>query len=101
MFEGASNLAAGVDRAFVFIFTISGIFIVGITAFMIWTVIRFNRKKGKPARQFTGSTTLEVLWTVIPFILVMAMFYYGWVAFAPMRKVPADAMTIKAIVRMW
>ena len=51
MFEGASNLAAGVDRAFVFIFTISGIFIVGITAFMIWTVIRFNRKKGKPAKK--------------------------------------------------
>lgn len=101
MFEGASNLANGVDRTFFFIFTIAFIFIVGITVFMIYTVIHFSRKKGKPAQQFTGSIKLEILWTVIPSILVMMMFYYGWVGFAPMRKVPADAMNITAIGRMW
>jgi cytochrome c oxidase subunit 2 len=66
MFEGASNLAAGVDRTFMLILAIAIFFIVGITAFMIWTVIRYNRKKNVPARQFTGSVTLEVIWTVIP-----------------------------------
>jgi len=29
------------------------------------------------------------------------MFYYGWVGFAPMRKVPADAMPVKVIGKMW
>ena len=101
MFEGASNLAEGVDKAFIFIFTIAFIFIVGITVFMIFTVIHFSRKKGKPAKQFTGSIKLEILWTVVPLILVMMMFYYGWVGFAPMRKVPADAMNVTAIGRMW
>jgi cytochrome c oxidase subunit II len=101
MFSGASNLAEGVDRTFIFIFTIAFIFIVGITAFMIYTVIHFSRKKGKPARQFSGSVKLEILWTVIPLILVMMMFYYGWVGFAPMRKVPANAMNVTAIGRMW
>ncbi len=101
LFEGASNLAAGVDRALIFIFVVAGIFIVGITAFMIWTVIRFNRKKNQPARQFTGNTLAEVIWTVVPFIIVMIMFYVGWKGFAPMRKPPADAMRITAIGRMW
>lgn len=101
MFEGASNLAAGVDRAFVFIFSISAFFIVGITIFMIWVVIRFNRKKNKPARQFSGSNLLEVIWTGIPLIIVLVMFYYGWMGFAPMRKVPADAMKVTAIGQMW
>lgn len=101
MFSGASNLADGVDRAFVFIFAVSFIFIIAITAFMIFTVIHFNRKKNKPAMQFTGSVKLEVIWTVIPLILVMVMFYYGWVGFAPMRKPPKDAMQITAIGRMW
>jgi cytochrome c oxidase subunit 2 len=64
-------------------------------------VIHFNRKKGKEARQFTGSMKLEILWTVVPLVLVMLMFWVGWKAFAPMRKVPADAMVIKAIGRMW
>ncbi len=101
MFNGASNLAEGVDKAFLFIFIIAFIFIIGITAFMIWTVIHFSRKKGKAAQQFTGSMKLEVLWTVVPLILVMLMFWIGWKGFAPMRKVPADAMIITAIGRMW
>ncbi len=101
MYSGASNLADGVDKAFVFIFAISFIFIIGLTSFMIFTVIRFNRKKIKPAQQFTGSIKLEIIWTVIPLVLVLMMFYYGWVGFAPMRNVPKDAMAINAIGRMW
>jgi cytochrome c oxidase subunit 2 len=101
MFEGASNLAGGVDRTFMLILGIAIFFIVGITAFMIWTVIRYNRKKNQPARQFTGSVTLEIVWTVIPSILVMLIFVYGWKGYAPMRKVPADAMNVTAIARMW
>jgi cytochrome c oxidase subunit II len=101
MFQGASNLAGGVDRTFMLILAIAIFFIVGITTFMIWTVIRYNRKKNKPARQFTGSVTLEIIWTVIPLILVLVIFVYGWKGYAPMRKVPADAMNITAIGRMW
>lgn len=101
MFTGASNLAEGVDRAFIFIFSIAGFFIIGITAFMIWTVIHFSRKKGKPAQQFTGSVKLEIIWTTVPLVIVMMMFYMGWSGFAPMRKVPDGAMEIQAIGRMW
>jgi cytochrome c oxidase subunit II len=101
MFEGASNLAAGVDQTFILILAISIFFIVGITAFMIWTVIRYNRKKNQPAKQFTGSVTLEVIWTGIPLILVLVIFVYGWKGYAPMRKVPADAMKVTVIGRMW
>ena len=101
MLTEASNLAEGVDKTFIFIFTIAFIFIVGITAFMIYTVIHFSKKKGRPALQFTGSVTLEIIWTVIPLIIVMIIFYYGWSGFAPMRKVPADATNVTAIGRMW
>jgi cytochrome c oxidase subunit II len=101
MFTGASNLAEGVDRTFIFIFSIAAIFIVGITVFMIYTVVHFSRKKGKEARQFRGNAKLEALWITVPIIIVMVMFYFGWSGFAPMRDVPADAMEITAIGRMW
>jgi len=100
-FSGASNLAEAVDRAFIFIFSISFIFTIGITALMIYIVIHFSRKKGKSAQQFSGNTKLEIFWTVIPLIIVLAMFYYGTIAFTPMREVPKDAMQVKAIGRMW
>jgi cytochrome c oxidase subunit II len=101
MYNGASNLSGGVDWAFTFILIVALIFIVGITGFMIYTLIHFSRKKGKPARQFEGNNFLEVLWTGIPLVLVMLMFYYGWVAFAPMRTAPADALRVTAIGRKW
>jgi len=101
MFTGASNLAEGVDRTFIFIFTIAAIFIIGITVFMIYTVIHYNRIKGKPARQFRGNAKLEAAWITIPTIIVLIMFYFGWTGFAPMRNVPSDAMVITAIGRMW
>jgi len=101
LLSGASNLAAGVDKAFFFIFAISFLFTIAITALMIYILIHFSRKKIKNPQQFTGNTKLEIIWTVIPLIIVLVMFYYGMEGFSPMRKVPENAMQIKAIGRMW
>jgi cytochrome c oxidase subunit 2 len=101
MFTGASNMAEGVDRTFIFIFSVAAFFIIGITIFMIYTVIHFARKKGKPARQFYGNAMLETLWITIPVIIVLIMFKFGWSGFAPMRNVPKDAMVVTAVGRMW
>jgi cytochrome c oxidase subunit II len=96
-----SNLAEAVDRAFIFIFAISFIFTIGITALMIYILIHFSRKKVKNPKQFSGNVKLEIIWTVVPLIIVLLMFYFGWVGFAPMRKVPANAMPITVIGKMW
>jgi cytochrome c oxidase subunit 2 len=96
-----SNLAEAVDRAFIIIFAISFIFTIGISALMIYILIHFSRKKVKNPQQFSGNVKLEIAWTVIPLIIVLVMFYYGWVGFAPMRNVPADAMPIKVVGKMW
>lgn len=101
LLSGASNLAAGVDTAFFFIFAISFLFTIAITVLMIYILIHFSRKKIKNPQQFTGNTKLEIIWTVVPLIIVLMMFYYGMEGFSPMRKVPANAMQIKAIGRMW
>jgi len=101
MLGEASNLAKGVDLTFRFIFSTALFFIVGITFFIVYTLIRFSRKREKNPRQFTGSTSLEIIWTVIPLIIVLVMFYIGLIGFIPMREVPSDAMNITAIAQMW
>jgi cytochrome c oxidase subunit 2 len=68
---------------------------------MIYFVIRYRAKKHPQSANITGSTTLEILWTVIPLILVLMMFFYGWEGFQQMRNVPADAMVVKVTGRMW
>ncbi|MBQ0718464.1 MAG: cytochrome c oxidase subunit II [Sulfitobacter litoralis] len=97
----ASNFVEGVDKAFIVILGISFVFLIGLTVVMIYFVFKYNKKRNPKATQIKGSTTLEIIWTVVPFLLTMVMFYYGWAGWKPMQKAPKDAMEITVIGRMW
>jgi len=99
--SGASNFVQGVDLTFIIILGISVFFLVSITAVMIYFVIRYSRKRNPKATNIEGNNTLEIVWTVIPLILVLIMFYFGWLGFRPMRHVPEGAIPVKAIGQMW
>lgn len=99
--NGASSYAGLVDRAFIFILGTSVLLLVAVTAVMIWFIIRYRRDKNPNPAQIEGSTTLETIWTVLPTILVLVMFYYGWAGFKVMRDIPDDAMPVTVHAQMW
>lgn len=101
MFSGTSTFVEGVDTAFFFIIGISLIFLIGITAIMLYFVFRYNKTKNAKSTYIEGSTKLEIIWTVVPTILVVLMFWYGYKAYAPMRDAPEGAMQVKVNARMW
>jgi cytochrome c oxidase subunit 2 len=97
----ASNFVSSYNIAFYSIAGISLLLLTGITLLMLYFIFRYNKKKNKVAVQIEGNTKLEVIWTVIPVILVMAMFYFGWAGWNPMTKAPKDALNITSTARMW
>ena len=97
----ASTFVQGVDTAFIVILGISLFFLVTITAAMIYFVVRYNRKRNPKPKDVKDNTRLEILWTAIPTLLVIVMFWYGWIGYTPMRRIPEGALTIKATGRMW
>lgn len=97
----ASNFVQGVDIAFLVVLGISFFFLIGLTVVMIYFIYKYNSKRHPVATQIHGSTTLEIVWTVIPFLLTMVMFYYGWAGWKPMQKAPKDAMEVTVYARMW
>jgi cytochrome c oxidase subunit 2 len=50
--------------------TIAGIGVFGV---MIYSIINHRKSKGVQAAQFHESTTVEVIWTVIPFAILVAI----------------------------
>lgn len=68
---------------------------------MIYFVVRYNRKRHPKPKDVKDNTRLEILWAAIPTLLVLVMFWYGWIGYTPMRRVPEGALTIKATGRMW
>jgi cytochrome c oxidase subunit 2 len=101
MFSGYSSISGGVDTAFAVIIGISLFFLIGITAVIIYFIIKYNKKNNPVASEIEGSTRLEIIWTIIPLILVIFMFWLGWHSYIPERNVPADAMKIKVKAQMW
>ncbi len=97
----ASNFVQGVDSAFLVILGISFIFLIGLTTVMLIFIFKYNKKKNPKATQIEGNTKLELVWTIIPFLLTMLMFYYGWAGWNPMRTAPKDAKEITVYGRMW
>lgn len=97
----ASNFVSTFNTSFYLIAGISLVFLVGLTILMLYFVIRYNRKKNKTATQIEGNNLLEIAWTVIPILLSLVMFYYGWAGWKPMTKAPKDAINITSVARMW
>jgi cytochrome c oxidase subunit 2 len=90
-----------VDSVMLFIIGISVFFLLGITATMVYFVIKYNRKKGVKPVDIHGSLFLETVWFVIPLILVMAMFYYGFIGYKDFKEIPEGALEIDVVGRMW
>ncbi len=97
----ASNFVQGVDQAFLIIMGISFVFLIGLTVVMLVFIYKYNRKRNPKATQIEGSTKLELIWTIVPFILTMLMFYVGWAGWNPMHRPPKDAMEVTVYGRMW
>ena len=97
----ASNFVEGVDFSLYLILSISVFFLVGITIVMIYFLFRYSKKRNPVATNIPHNTYLEIIWTVIPTILVLIMFWYGWTGYKPMLTAPNDAMEIDAIGQMW
>lgn len=90
-----------IKDANLFILIVSIILLLGISLFMVYCLIRFSRKNNPTPSQTEGHLGLEILWTVLPTILVMIMFYWGLIGFQSMRSVPKDAMVVKVYGKQW
>jgi cytochrome c oxidase subunit II len=97
----ASNYVSTFNTAFYSIAGIALFFVTGLTFIMLYFVFKYNKKKNKVAVQNEGNILLEITWTVVPILLALLMFYYGWVGWKPMSKPPKDAMNITTTARMW
>jgi len=97
----ASNFVNTYNAAFYSIAGISLLLLVALTVVMVYFIFRYNRKKSTKAVQIDGNTTLEVIWTVVPILLVLVMFYFGWIGWNPMNKAPEDSLNVTSEARMW
>jgi cytochrome c oxidase subunit 2 len=96
------STTAAIDPVFMFIFGACLVLLLGITIVMVYFVLRYHRSRApQPTSQADGNLWLEIVWIVLPTLLVLAMFWYGWKEYSVLRTVPKDALPVTATARMW
>lgn len=100
MLEGfntsAATFAADVDQAFWIHIVISIGLFLSVVAPMFYFAWKYRADKVKEEEigDLTHHTGLEITWTVIPVILLMVFFYYGYSSMKTLRTMPAESESI-------
>lgn len=74
---------------------------VGVFGVMFYSVIMHRKSKGHQAANFHESTTVEVIWTVVPFIIVILMALPATKAVVAMKDTSNSDLTVKVTGYQW
>jgi cytochrome c oxidase subunit 2 len=99
----AVNLAGdGSDNLYYGVLGMSFFFFFAITGAVIYFVIKYRHRPGhKSEPSAAHNDALEITWTVIPTIICVFLFLFGWREYIHMATPPQRAIEIQTVARKW
>jgi cytochrome c oxidase subunit 2 len=102
MGKQASTLAPGVDGLFWFITALSAFFFLLICGLLLIFIKRYRRRsEDEITPHITHNQKLEVAWSVIPLIILIGIFFWGFHGFMRAQIAPANSMEIQVRAKKW
>ncbi len=100
--EGASTLSPELDSLFYFVYWISVIIFVAVTVAIIIFAIKYRRRHEYDVPPIVHeSRILEAAWIVVPTILVMIVFTWGFKSFLKLYTPPPNSYEIRVTAKQW
>lgn len=96
--ESVSTVAPHIDRLFWIILGITGFFFFLVQGLLLVFVVIYLEKKGRTAQYLHGNTLLEIVWTVIPALILLWLTIASqrvWAEIRSPRTFPAHATPIE------
>jgi len=98
----ASTFASNVDWVWDLVLGISLFFFVLIIGVMILFIFQYRAREGRESTPTPShNTRLEVIWTIIPTIIVGIIFFYGFRGYMDMAVPPRGAYSINVLAQRW
>ncbi len=98
----ASTLAPEYDSLFNFVLWASVVIFVGVVAAMVWFAYKYRRQSPDERPELVEESKLmEISWVVIPTILVLIVFTWGFRAFIKFGVAPPDAYQVDVRAQQW
>ena len=97
-----TEIAGHVDNLYGFLIIVSTIACAILIGGMIYFAMKYKRKSPNDKTAYiTHDTRLEVLWSVIPLVIFLFVFAWGWVIYHDMRTMPKNALEIHVVGKQW
>jgi cytochrome c oxidase subunit 2 len=96
-----TQVAAQWDQLYWFLVLLSAFFFVLVVGGMIYLAFRYRKAQSPKSSYITGSHALEIFWTAVPTVLLLAIFAWGWSVYTKMVQAPGDAYEIRVVARKW
>lgn len=100
---GASQQAIETESLFMYILWVCIISFVLLMALMIWFAFKYHRSRQSENYQTSAShhTPLELAWSIIPLLVMVPIFYYGFTGYVDKLAAPSDAEIINIFGQKW
>ncbi len=99
--QQASTVAASVDNLYFFLIAISVFFAVLIFSVVLFFAVRYHRSNNPKAEDIHGNNLLEIIWTVIPFLISMVLFAWATKVYFTNARPPANAVEMFVVGKQW
>jgi cytochrome c oxidase subunit 2 len=97
----ASRLAADIDWLHQLVMWLIVVIFIGVFGFMFYACYAHRKSRGHKAEQFHENTTVEILWTVIPAIILVVIAWPVTKVVIAQKDTSAPDMTIKVTGYQW
>ena len=97
----ASQIAADIHWLHEAVMVIITIIFVGVFAFMFWACYAHRKSVGHKAEQFHENTTVEILWTVIPALILVVIAWPATKVVLAQKDTSNPDLTIKVTGYQW
>jgi cytochrome c oxidase subunit 2 len=96
-----TRIAAELQWLHNYIMIICVVIFVGVFGVMFYSILKHRKSKGAKAANFHESVVVEVIWTVVPFFIVIGMALPATKAVVAMKDTTNADITIKATGYQW
>jgi cytochrome c oxidase subunit 2 len=84
-----------------FMLVVCTVIFIAVFGVMFYSIVKHRKSKGARAANFHESTTVEIAWTIVPFVIVIGMALPATKTVVAMKDTSAADLTIKATGIQW
>ena len=100
--ESASTISGQVDALYFYLCGVTIFFTLLISGVLILFVIKYRRRTPfEIPRPIAGSHRLEMMWSVIPFVIAMSFFVWGAKIYFAQYRTPKDGIEVYVVAKQW